>query len=203
MASHSPVSFSHDMLNSSTESANSNSWKWDNCTEHKSKFTDWKRKVRKSVTQRMGGKATVANDENTGDIDIPLKNFELQKSRLNDVQNDIENYIHSMESTFLASQACIGAAFFHNNGPRDDDMTSQVKNVTCNCSVQEMIIRGLNQFHLEPLKVVIEFCNVTDEMLKRRTSLLHDYDHHKRKLGKATSHRKLNRKVKHVMRCLD
>ncbi len=182
-------------LGASGRSENTNSGRGDISPEPKSKkgFMDWKRKVSKMAIQRMG-LATVVHDENTGNIDIPLKNFELLKSRLNDVQNHIENYIQSMESTFVAAQACIGTEFFH-TPLRDNDMARQIKETICNGSVEGMVVRGLNEFLLEPLKVMIEFCITIDDMLKHRTSLLYDYDYYKRKFGNA-SHRKSNRKVK-------
>ncbi len=182
-------------LEASDSSENTNSGRGNITPEPKSKkgFMEWKWRVSKKAIQRMG-LATVVHDENTGNIDIPLKNFELLKSRLNDVQKHIENYIQSMESTFVAFQACLGTEFLH-NPLRDDDMARQIKQVMCNGSVQGMVVRRLNEFLLEPLKVVFEFCNTIDEMLKHRTSLLYDYDYYKRKFGSA-SHRKSNRKVK-------
>ncbi len=146
-------------------------------------FKNWKRRVSEKAIQKMG-LASANQDKNTGNIDIQLKNFELLKSRLTDVQNHIGNYIQSVESNFGAAQACLSTGFLHT--PLRGDMARQVKESICKASVQGTVIRGLNEFLLEPLGVVFEFCNTVDEMLKHRTSLLLDYDHHKRKFDSAS-----------------
>ncbi len=165
-------------------SENGNTGRGNSTSKPKSRkgFKDWKRRVSEKAIQKMG-LSSASHDENTGNIDIPLKNFELLKSRLNDVENHIENYIQSVESNFGAAQACLGTDFLHT--PLSGGMARQVKEAICKGSVQGTSIRGLNEFLVEPLRLVIEFCSTIDEMLKRRASLLLDYDYHKRKLDSA------------------
>lgn len=57
------------------------------------------------------------------------------------------------------------------------------------------MIRGLTEYLEAPLKAVLEFCDGIDALAKRRSALLLDYDHHKRK-HEAVSVRKRNRNRK-------
>lgn len=43
------------------------------------------------------------------------------------------------------------------------------------------MIRGLKEYLEAPLMAVLDFCDGIDSLAKRRTALLLDYDHHKRK----------------------
>lgn len=43
------------------------------------------------------------------------------------------------------------------------------------------MIRGLDEYLEAPLKAVLDFCDGIDSLAKRRSELLLDYDHHKRK----------------------
>lgn len=43
------------------------------------------------------------------------------------------------------------------------------------------MVRGLTEYLEAPLKAVLDFCDGIDTLAKRRSQLLLDYDHHKRK----------------------
>lgn len=57
----------------------------------------------------------------------------------------------------------------------------QLKLSLCRVAVQDAMIRGLTEYLETPLKAVLDFCDSIDALAKRRSVLLLDYDHHKRK----------------------
>ncbi|CAN0405632.1 unnamed protein product, partial [Hapterophycus canaliculatus] len=57
----------------------------------------------------------------------------------------------------------------------------QLKLSLCRVAVQDAMIRGLTEYLEAPLKAVLDFCDGIDALAKRRSQLLLDYDHHKRK----------------------
>lgn len=48
------------------------------------------------------------------------------------------------------------------------------------------MVRGLSEYLQAPLQAVLDFCDSIDSLAKRRSQLLLDYDHHKRKHETAT-----------------
>jgi hypothetical protein len=141
----------------------------------KSGFKDWKRRVGEKAIQRMG-LASANQDENTGNLDGPLHNFNQLRDTLRDMQAQIANYIMNLESTFGAAH---NLAFLY--APLAGDTARQVKQSLCRDSVQESMLRGLRAYLEDPVRTALEFCEGIDSLVKQRAALLLDYDHHKRK----------------------
>ncbi|CAM9610807.1 unnamed protein product [Chrysoparadoxa australica] len=98
------------------------------------------------------------------------------KESLKDVQNQVQNYLMSLEASF---GACQNMKFLF--APLSGDTAKQVSRSICNIHVQDAMLRGLTEYLSEPIKAALDFCDSIDALVSRRKALLLDYDHHKRK----------------------